>query len=156
MNFLRGTAIVAIVFIAGVFALHYTFVEPLIPVEEKSFSGKVLDCSTGEPIAGAEVKVFQSGFGIDEAPLYSYSAQTDAEGNFHIGYRMNDSIHIQAGKEGYARAEQFEQPENGVVVKMLGGNIPEKEQPTNQCRKVSECEQQTTENGVTIFRNVCQ
>lgn len=124
---------------------------------EKTVAGHIVDCQTNNPIIGAEVVVNQRGWGFDGYLVwdksYVYSAKSGNSGYFKINYNVGSSANITAQKDGYIKAQQFESPKDGVVVKMLLGNKPL--EVTYNCKLSSECLQTTVKNNVQVTRNVC-
>lgn len=74
-------------------------------------------------------------------------------GFFKISYRVGNSAKILTKKDGYITSEQFENPKDGIIIKMLQGNRPLER--TYNCRLSSGCLQTTVENNVQVTRNIC-
>ncbi len=124
---------------------------------EKTIAGHIVDCQTNSPIVGAEVAVNQRGWGFNDYLVwdksYVYSAKSDNSGYFKIKYRVGSSADITAQKDGYIKAQQFENPYDDVIIKMLQGNKPL--ELTYNCKLSSACYEATLENDVQVTRNIC-
>ena len=120
---------------------------------EKIVSGIVVDCTTNEPIAGAEVSAHQHiTFAIGHEG-FVYRTTSDDTGAFKLSYKVGDAAQMTVRKDGYIAAQQFEYPREDIVVRMLQGNAPT--EVTYNCKLSSECLETTIESGVQVTRNVC-
>ncbi len=125
---------------------------------EKNISGQILDCSTNLPISGAQIKLVQSGFGIDQAKLYTYNTESRENGDFAISWNVGNSAHILANKLGYQQAEQNEQPRGNIIIKLLKSTSSSQDkapESTHYCKPVSECIQSQNQNGLTVYKDMC-
>ena len=125
---------------------------------EKTLSGVVLDCITNQPVANVEVSTNQRGWGFIEGSLvwdkdYISKTTTSSSGEFTTTYSAGGTADIKASKEGYITAQQFENPKERMVVRILQGDKPR--EVTYNCRLSSECLETRIENNVQITRNVC-
>ena len=124
----------------------------------KIISGTVSDCTTGERISNAEISLFQSGFGIDQAPLYKYKTNSDSIGNFKISWKIGGAAHIFVNKEDYLQAEQNEKPGKNIVIKLLKVSLVptlKVHENTNYCKPISDCTISEIINGVKTYKNIC-
>jgi len=125
---------------------------------DKIVAGYVTDCQTQEPISGATVEVNQRGWGFEKYLIwdksYIYKTTTNTSGYFKITYNVGKSAHIVAHKPGYLKAWQFENPSEDISIGITKGN--KENESTQRCRLSSECIITTTENNVSIIRNICE
>jgi hypothetical protein len=126
--------------------------------KDKSITGVVLDCASNQPIPNVEVSVNQRSWGFIDGSLvwdrdYISKATTSNSGEFTITYEVGSSTNIKTEKEGYITAWQFENPKQGIIIRMLQGNKPG--EVTYNCKSSSECLQTTIEDGVQVTKNVC-
>lgn len=143
-----------VIFLIFVLVISFGFI---FARREKTIAGHIVDCQTNSPIVGAEVAVNQIGWGFNDYLVwdksYVYSAKSDNSGYFKIRYKVGDSANVTAQKDGYIKAQQFEDSRSDVVIKMLQGNKPI--EVTYNCKLSSECYKTTLENGVQVTRNIC-
>lgn len=132
------------------------------PRKEKILSGRVLDCQTNQPVEGVEIVAAQTGWGWDSSVSYlvwdkSYATKTitDNNGNYILKYNVGSSAHIVTTKDGYYKADQYESPGNNILIKVLSGNKDNKYEFTSYCKFLKDCMQMTVENGVKIYRDIC-
>jgi len=126
---------------------------------DKTISGLVMDCQTNNPIAKVQVTVNQRGWGRIKGQLvwdkdYIYKSVTDDSGYFKITYQVGSSAHIRAKKNGYLIAEQWEEPGEDIIIKMLKGDNPK--EITYDCNLLSDCIKSEMKGEVEVFTNVCQ
>jgi hypothetical protein len=128
--------------------------------KEKYVQGTVIDCDTDNPIRDAEISVNQRGWGTNNGQLvwdkdFVYLAKTDENGRFYIKYKVGSSVNLRAKKQGYLAAEQWEEKNSDVVMKMQQGDIPYPLEVTYNCKTLSECMKCEMVNNVNTCRNVC-
>lgn len=144
--------LVIILILASVIFIGFIFAR-----REKTIAGYIVDCQTNSPIIGVDVTVNQIGWGFDGHLVwdksYVYSAKSDDSGYFKISYNVGSSANITAQKNGYIKAQRFEDPKDGIMVKLLKGNKPP--EVTYNCKLSSECLQTTVENNMQVTRNIC-
>ncbi len=125
---------------------------------DKIAAGHVVDCQTNAPIAGADVSVIQIGWGFNNGSLvwdrsYVYRATSDDTGRFGVTYNVGSSANIIVKKEGYIDAQQYEDENSNIAIRILRGNKPM--ELTYNCKLSSECYVTRTEGNVQVTSNIC-
>jgi hypothetical protein len=130
----------------------------LVARRDKIVAGHVVDCQTNAPIAGAGVLVTQSGWGFSNGSLvwdrsYVYRTTSDDTGRFSVTYNVGSSADILVEKKGYIRAQQYEEENSSISIRILRGDKPMER--TYYCRLSSECYVTRMEGNVQVTSNVC-
>jgi hypothetical protein len=121
-------------------------------------AGRVFDCGTQQPIAGARVEIHQTDWGVREGgPVWDkdfvYSATTDAQGKFSVSYAHGSDAKILVKKNSYMVTQHFSAPSGAVEMGLLKGKEIEY---SEKCRPLKDCLHTTMENGVQVTRDVCE
>ncbi len=70
------------------------------------FRGVVSDCETGEPIAGANIELWQQTI-LTWTRVYKFNGTSDAQGWFEIPYDVGDNVNVRTSKEGYILSDDY-------------------------------------------------
>jgi hypothetical protein len=123
-----------------------------------NLAGRVFDCGTHQPIAGARVEVHEIDWGMREGGVvwdkdFIESALTDVQGHYRIQYSHLSSAKVLVRKDGYRITQHFTGPSDHVDMGLLAGPATEW---TEQCKPLKDCLHTTIENGVQVTRDVCE
>lgn len=102
--------------------------------------------------------VTQSGWGFSNGSLvwdrsYVYRTTSDDTGRFSVTYNVGSSADILVEKKGYIRAQQYEEENSSISIRILRGDKPMER--TYYCRLSSECYVTRMEGNVQVTSNVC-
>ena len=126
-------------------------------LQHGAIQGKVLDCKTRQPISGAKIVARESDWGWSSNGLvwdkdYFYAATSDAQGQFALHYRHDESAHLTIRKDGYRFTLMDTPSQNKLEIGMLAG--PETDW-SRSCRPREECLKVWMEKGVEMATDIC-
>ncbi len=146
--------LISLIFLGIISFFVYLLVSPFFVYH--TISGQVIDCETNDPIVRAEIGLYQQTL-LTWDKVHLFQNKSDDYGKFSIKYNFDSVAQIRVKKDGYIKANQYEPPKDGIIIRMLKGDKPL--EVTYNCQLSSECNKQISEirNGkkVTISWNNC-
>lgn len=90
---------------------------------DKAVSGHVLDYNTGAPIAGVDVRVSQSGWGLSNGGLvwdksYVTSGRSDGSGAFTVHYSVGSSAKVTASHAEFSEFQHSYEANSVITIKL--------------------------------------
>ena len=126
-------------------------------LQQGSLAGRVVDCRTRQPVAGATIVAHESDWGWSSGGVvwdkaYDYSTVSDAQGRFTLRYRHDNAAHLTIRKPGFRFTLLDTRSNNQLEIGMLSG--PETAWSRN-CRPSEECLKTWMDNGVQMATDIC-
>lgn len=108
-------------------------------ISSKNVTGTVYDCSTGDPISGAKVKMIGRGWGLRDNLIvwdkeYLWSDTSDELGHYNINYRIGTTL--KAEKEGYLTTTEYTYAGKDINLGLISNAIIDDQRilgPINDC-----------------------
>ena len=127
-------------------------------VVHHNLAGRVFDCKTQQPVAGARVEIHQTDWGMRDGGVvwdkdFAYSTTSGEDGKFTVSYSHGSDAKILVKKSGYMVTQHFSAPSTAAEVGLLAGKESDY---SEKCKPLNECLRTTTENGVQVTRDVCE
>jgi hypothetical protein len=126
-------------------------------LQQGTVAGRVVDCLTREPLAGATIVASESDWGWRNGGVvwdksYLYTDVSDADGRFSVHYRHDQAAHMTIRKPGFRFTLLDTRSNNRVEIGMLPGRDTAW---ARSCRPSEECLKTWMENGVQHATDVC-
>jgi hypothetical protein len=89
----------------------------------KTITGTIVDYDTRQPIAGATIRISQTGWGRSNGSVvwdktFDTTAASDSAGAFVATYSVGSSAHLSAWADGFSEFEQWYEPGAHVAIRL--------------------------------------